>query len=177
MTFKDLLYFMLAVIVIVPIRLFIAQPFIVSGDSMLPTFETGQYLIVDQVSYRVGDPDRGDVVIFRYPNDETKFFIKRVIGLPGERIVVEDSRVTVYGDEHPEGYTLEEPYIYYTRSDMIDVTLEDDEYFVLGDNRFSSSDSRIWGPLKADLIVGRAYARLYPLSKLDYLPGFEKLEQ
>jgi signal peptidase I len=175
MTLRDLLFLIVALLVLIPIRLFVALPFVVSGESMLPTFETGNYIIVDQLTYHLREPERGEVVVFRYPNDETKFFIKRVIGLPGERVVVKDSRVTVYTDENPKGIELDEPYIFYTRDDETDVTLAEDQFFVLGDNRFSSSDSRIWGPLERDLILGRAFVRLYPLNTIDVLPGEAEL--
>lgn len=171
MTLRDVIFFVLAIAILVPIRLFVALPFVVSGESMRPTFETGNYIIVDQLSYQLGDPKRGDVIIFRYPNDETKFFIKRVIGLPGERVVIDNSRVTVYTDEDSDGLLLDEPYIFFTRSDTSDTTLGEDEYFVMGDNRFSSFDSRGWGPLRRDLIIGRAFVRLYPFNKIDIFPG------
>jgi signal peptidase I len=100
-----------ALLVVLPIRLFIAQPFIVSGASMDPTFETGQYLIVDQLSYHVGNPDRGQVIIFKYPKDETKYFIKRVIGLPGETVIIDGTSVIIKNKQHPDGFKLIEPYI------------------------------------------------------------------
>ena len=170
-TMRDVLYFVLTIAILLQVRLFIALPFVVSGESMRPTFETGDYIVVDQLTYRFEDPKRGDVVVFRYPNDPSKFFIKRVVALPGEKVEVSDSKVTVYNAEHPKGLELEEPYIYYTRDDQVEVTLAEDEYYVLGDNRFSSSESRIWGPLKKDMILGRAFIRLFPFTEIDALPG------
>ena len=162
----------IAIVVVFPIRVFIAQPFVVAGASMEPTFENGEYLIVDQLTYRLDTPERGDVVIFRYPRDPSKFFIKRVIGLPGETVTISGTEVTVTGDAHPEGYILDEEYLPVVHEDtFLTVSLSADEYFVLGDNRDASSDSRTWGVLKRDLIVGRALLRLLPLSTIDVLPG------
>jgi len=139
----DLVSFLLwAVIIVVPIRLWVAQPFIVSGESMVPTFENADYLIVDELTYHFRDPQNGDVVIFKYPKDTTKYFIKRVIGIPGDTV---DGKV-----------------------------LADDQYFVEGDNRNQSSDSRIWGTLPRDLIVGRPIVRLLPISEAEILPGTSK---
>jgi len=162
----------IAILIVIPIRMFIAQPFIVSGASMDNTFHTGQYLIVDQVSYYFEKPARGDVIVFRYPRDPSKFFIKRVIGLPGETVTIEKSHVTITNPEHPEGFTLEESYIKsMAPSPKTTETLGDREYFVMGDNRDQSSDSRAWGVLQEDRIVGRAFVRLFPPSVVDYLPG------
>lgn len=162
----------LAIIIVVPIRMFIAQPFIVSGASMDDTFANGQYLIVDQVSYYFDDPVRGDVVIFRYPRDPSKYFIKRVIGLPGDTVTIEDAEVTITNEDYPNGLILDEPYIksMATAAPMTEV-LGPREYFVMGDNRDQSSDSRVWGVLQKERIIGRAWVRLYPPQELDFLPG------
>jgi signal peptidase I len=168
---QELLTFaVVALVIVVPIRLFIAQPFIVSGESMYPTFDTGQYLIVDQLSYRFNEPARGDVIIFRYPNNPSTFFIKRVIGLPGETLNIEGNTTTVT-DTAGNKTTLTEPYVQMPRESILTTTLADDEYFVMGDNRLASLDSRTWGPLKRDHIIGRAYVRLLPFDTLDFLPG------
>jgi len=172
--FKEIIKFaLLAVIIVLPIRLFIAQPFIVSGGSMDPTFADKQYLIVDQISYRFEDPQRGDVIIFRYPLNIKKFFIKRIIGLPSETIEVRGSKVAVTDKETEKIFTLNEPYIdsRKSRNDQVSITLKDDEYFVMGDNRTESNDSRIWGPLKHSLIIGRPFVRLFPIRKISFLPG------
>ena len=162
----------IALIIVLPIRMFIAQPFIVSGASMETTFSSGQYLIVDQVSYRFEDPKRGDVIIFRYPKDPSKFFIKRVIGIPGDTIDIAGRSVTITNGEYPSGVVLDEPYILDMRpSNSVHEVLGDGEYFVMGDNRDASSDSRTWGILQEDKIVGRAFMRLYPFTKLDVFPG------
>ena len=168
---RDVVYFVITIALLLQVRLFVALPFVVSGESMRPTFETGDYIVVDQLTYRFHDPERGDVVVFRYPNDPSKFFIKRVIGLPGEKVEVSDSKVTIFNEEHPNGLELGEPYIFYTRDDGVEVTLGDEEYYVLGDNRFSSSDSRIWGHLSRDAILGRAFVRLFPFNQIDTFPG------
>lgn len=162
----------IAILIVVPIRLFVAQPFIVSGDSMVDTFENGQYLIVDQVSYHLGDPSRGDVIIFRYPRDPSKFFIKRIIGVPGDTVKIEDAQVTIINEEHPDGVLLQEDYVdAMDPAEPFEETLGDREYFVMGDNRNQSSDSRTWGVLQEERIVGRAYLRLFPPQTIEYLPG------
>lgn len=173
--FKEIIKFvLLAVIIVLPIRLFVAQPFMVSGRSMDPTFGNGQYLIVDQISYKFERPQRGDVIIFKYPLNTKKFFIKRIIGLPSETIEIQDGRVSVKNKEGKR-LILEEPYIdsKIIRGEQMSVALENDEYFVMGDNRTESSDSRIWGPLKRSLIVGRPFIRLFPFTKISFLPGTE----
>lgn len=168
----DLLKFaILALVIVIPIRLWIAQPFVVSGESMYPTFDNGQYLIIDEISYILGSAHRGDVIVFRYPNDTKRFFIKRVIGLPNEKIVVNDGTVTIFNKEHPEGFKMVEPYVnekFFTGSTY---ETKDNEYFVLGDNRNRSSDSRFWGILPKKLMVGKAFLRLLPLKAISYLPG------
>ena len=167
-----LIFILLAVLIILPIRIFVAQPFIVQGASMQPTFESGEYLIIDQLSYRLREPERGDVITFRYPEDPSVFFIKRIVGLPGETVVVDDDRVTI---TTPGVGTVElvEPYAnlegpLFGRQTL---TLEEGEYFVLGDNRPRSSDSRVWGALPEENIMGRALFRLLPVTNIDYLPG------
>lgn len=171
--FLEILRFtVVALIVVVPIRMYIAQPFIVQGASMEPTFETGEYLIVDQVTYRFENPSRGDVVVFKYPKDPSKFFIKRIIGVPGDTVKIDRDTVTIVNQEHPEGFTLEEPYVFEMRPDtVLTEVLDEHEYFVMGDNRNASSDSRVWGALPDNLIVGRAVVRLLPFTEVGLLPG------
>lgn len=162
----------IALIIVIPIRMFIAQPFIVSGASMENTFHSGEYLIVDQLSYHIRSAERGEVIIFRYPKDPSKFFIKRVIGVPGDTVVIEDATVKIINEANPNGFTLDEPYIKsMERGTYLTETLGEREYFVMGDNRDQSSDSRIWGVLLEDRIVGRAYVRLFPPQEFNYLPG------
>jgi len=162
----------LALIIVIPFRLFIAQPFIVSGASMSPTFETGQYLIVDQVSYYFEEPQRGDVVIFRYPNDHSKYFIKRIVGLPGEVVQLENGNTTIIEPGTNVESVLNEEYLVTDKTDdHLTITLSSNEFFVMGDNRGASSDSRMWGPIKRDEIVGRALMRLLPISDASLFPG------
>lgn len=172
--FKEILKAsLIALIIVVPIRLYIAQPFIVSGASMDPTFATGHYLIVDQLTYRFEDPKRGEVIVFKFPQDTSKFFIKRIIGLPNETISMNNGNIRIKNDKHPNGIILEEPYVTIENKtrDSFSTTLKEDEYFVMGDNRRASSDSRIWGPLEEELIVGRAFLRILPVSQSSILPG------
>ncbi len=127
----------LAALIILPVRMWIAQPFIVQGDSMVPTFHGGDYLIVDEITYQFRNPQKGEVIVFRYPKNPSQFFIKRIAGLPGDKI---------------NG-----------------TTLASDEYYVLGDNSPQSSDSRFWGPVKNNLIIGRAIVRLWPFTSMGVL--------
>ena len=171
-SFLELIRFaVIAVAIVIPIRLYVAQPFIVSGSSMVPTFENSEYLIVDEISYRLGNPARGDVTIFRYPNDPTKFYIKRIIGLPGETVKINQGVVTILNKENPEGFTLEEPYIKDKGGSNKELVLKEKEYFVMGDNRGASSDSRSWGPVHRKFLIGRAFLRLFPVTKVGMLPG------
>lgn len=168
---------LIALIVVLPVRLFIAQPFIVSGASMEHTFSTGEYLIVDQLTYHLEEPSRGDVIIFRYPRDPSKFYIKRIIGLPGDTVSIADHEVTITNAEHPEGVLLDESYIFGVRPlGSLTQSLGAGEYFVMGDNRDASSDSRSWGVLQRDHIIGRAFLRLFPLGSLDILPGTHDID-
>ncbi|MEK7613753.1 MAG: signal peptidase I [Patescibacteria group bacterium] len=170
----DLVKFaLIALLIVLPIRMFIAQPYIVRGASMEPTFLGGEYLIVDQISYRLGDPERGDVIILKYPKDESIFFIKRVIGLPGETVEIIGKRIVIERGNNLPVITLDEPYIAEDRlQDEYGVyVLGDNEYFVMGDNRRESSDSRSWGVLKRNEVVGRAFLRLLPVTRVDMFPG------
>lgn len=163
----------IALVIVVPFRMFVAQPFIVSGASMSPTFETGQYLIIDQLSYRLEEPQRGDVVIFRFPQDTSKFFIKRIIGLPGETVELRGTDVIIKAADGESQFLLDEPYVKEAnlKNDFSSIKLSQDEFFVMGDNRSASSDSRIWGPVPDNMIVGRAFVRLLPASLANLYPG------
>ena len=162
----------IALIIVIPIRMFVAQPFIVSGASMETTFSHNQYLIVDQISYHIDKPNRGDVVIFRYPQDPSKFFIKRVVGVPGDTVTIDGDTVRIQNSDNPRGFILDEPYVRrMTTQTYLEETLGDREYFVLGDNRDESSDSRVWGVLQEEHIIGRALLRLFPPQTIDFLPG------
>ena len=171
-SFWELVRFaILAILIVLPIRLFIAQPFIVSGASMYPTFHDSEYLIIDEISYILGEPKRNDVVVFKYPKDTTKFFIKRIIGLPGETVDINGEEVTITNEENKDGFKLDQSYVENKSNTTGHYVLKDDEYFVMGDNRSASSDSRYWGPVKKNLLVGRALVRLLPISKIDFMPG------
>ena len=153
----------IAVVAVFVVRTFIAQPFLVSGASMEPAFSNGDYLLVDELVFRFREPVRGEVVVFRYPGDDRSFYIKRVIGLPGERVTIE--RGTVIVRSGGEEIVLPEPYVAQSlTSGDVDVTLGEGEYYVLGDNRGFSFDSRSWGPLAEDHVVGLVRMRLWPLS-------------
>ena len=152
----------IAGVVVLVIRTYVVQPFLVSGASMEPNFSGGHYLLIDEVTYRFWDPQRGDVIVFRYPGDNKTFYIKRIIGLPKDRIVISDGQVKI-NDE-----SLEEGYIDNNVKTLgnIDRILEKDEYFALGDNRYYSFDSRQWGVLPKKNIVGLVRLRLFPLNRL-----------
>ncbi len=173
-SFWELVRFALvAIIIVIPIRIFVAQPFIVSGSSMVPTFSDGQYLIVDEISYLLGTPKRDDVIVFRNPQNTSIFFIKRIIGLPGETVDVnsEKNEVLITNKDHPNGFELDQSFI--VNKGGIDGHLElgKGEYFVMGDNRPASSDSRYWGVVPRNLIIGKVFLRLFPINKIGLLPG------
>lgn len=166
----------LALLIVVPIRAFVAEPFIVSGSSMSPTFENGDYLIIDKISYELGTPERYDVVVFRYPADPKKFFIKRIVGLPNETVDIHGNEVTISNGDNKTGFTLEQPFVKNSGSNETHFELKDNQYFVLGDNRGASSDSRYWGAVSKELLTGKALVRLLPFDKIKILPGNYKQE-
>jgi len=155
---------LLAVFVVIPFRMFVAQPFIVDGASMDPTFKNSEYLIVDELTYHFTPPNRGSVIIFKYPRDTSKYFIKRIIGLPGETVKIDAGKVTIINPSNPEGLALTEPYVIFPKADSSSYTLSNDEYFVMGDNRLGSADSRMWGPISTKDLVGRPILRVWPIS-------------
>ena len=138
---------------------------------MEPTFHNGEYIIVDQLSYKFSEPKRGDVIVFRYPVIPSRFFIKRIVALPEETIKIDGEEVLIKQKGEDEFRILNEQYIEFPKNNFVEKTLADDEYFVMGDNRIASLDSRIWGPLKKDNIIGKAFVRLFPLDEIDFLPG------
>ncbi len=164
----------ISLIIILPIRYYIVQPFFVRGASMESNFYDGDYIFVDEISYELGSPSRGDVIIFRFPLDQTQFFIKRVIGLPNETVEIKDNKVIIYNAKHPEGVTLNETYLDPGQETLgaMRMKLDDNNYFVMGDNRLRSSDSRTWGVLNKSLITGKAFIRLWPFSKLSKVSHF-----
>ncbi len=157
------------------IRQFIAQPFLVSGASMEPNFYDGNYLIVDELTYRFGEPERGDVIVHRYPKDPKTFFIKRIIGIPGDKVTVRKNEVKVF-NKGVEIF-LNEKYLPKDTFTIggVEAVLGPDQYFVMGDNRLNSLDSRSWGPLEKKYIVGIVRARLLPVKELGIIqrPGVE----
>lgn len=176
-SFWELVRFaLIALVIVIPIRLFIAEPFVVSGTSMVPTFQNGDYLIVDKISYELGNPHRGDVVVFRYPKNPSQFFIKRVIGLPGETVDVksQENLVTITNAAHPNGFALDELFVKNVGGIDDHIVLGADEYFVMGDNRIASSDSRYWGPVTKNFFVGKVFSRLLPITNIDLWPGSVK---
>lgn len=168
-----IIFAFIVLIIVLPIRLYVAKPFIVSGTSMFPTFNTWHYLIIDQLTYQFKEPQRGDVIVFRFPQNPSRFFIKRIIGLPSETVQLNENSVTIYNEDYPEGFVLDEPYVSpeNEKDSQLLMELGDNEYFVLGDNRKASADSRYWGPLEYERITGRAYVRLFPFNVIDILPG------
>jgi signal peptidase I len=158
----------IALLIVIPIRYFIFQPFIVKGQSMEPNFANGDYLIVDEISYRFQAPQRGDVIVFKYPQDPTQRYIKRIIGLPGETVEIINGKITIFHGA-TEIKTLNElSYIppYLPTEGDIRMVLNNNEYFVLGDNRLASYDSRRWGPLPEKNIIGRVLIRAWPITAL-----------
>lgn len=157
--------------IIIPVRYYLIQPFYVKGASMEPNFYDKEYLIIDEISYRFYEPVRGDIVVFRYPRKPEEFFIKRVIGLPGEKIQIKDGSVYIYNQEYQDGVKLEEKYLpadlrTYGLNDEIKA-LSASEYYVLGDNRNSSKDSRSFGAVDKKFIAGRVLLRGWPFNRID----------
>jgi signal peptidase I len=148
------------------VRHFLFKPFTVKGQSMEPTYMGQEYLIVDEISYRFRVPQRGEVVVFKSPVGSGDHYLKRIIGLPGERVTVEDNHVIIYNKDHPQGVLLEEDYLFEETTGSISVTLEANHYFVMGDNRDASFDSRRFGAIDRDAILGRSYMRGWPLHRV-----------
>ncbi|MFA6190549.1 MAG: signal peptidase I [Candidatus Staskawiczbacteria bacterium] len=179
----------IAFVIVAPIRYFLFQPFIVSGLSMAPNFANGDYLIVDEISYRFSSPQRGDVVVFNadfvkgYNGEDftNERFIKRVIGLPGDTVditegkveIIKDGKKTILNEKYlpadlkTYGYNLAGEYSLSTLPK--EVILKENEYFVLGDNRLNSYDSRYWGPVPSQYIIGKAAIRVLPITSLSII--------
>lgn len=162
------------------LRYFIIQPYLVDGQSMMPTYHDKEYLLVEKLSYLTGEPKRGDVVVLKYPKNPSLSYIKRIIGLPNETVIIQNNQITIKNADNPAGFAITESYIpsdfsttVYSGADQNGAykkTLKEGEYFVMGDNREHSSDSREWGVLPKTNIVGRAWVTLFPLDRL----GFHK---
>ena len=165
--------FLLAMAIIVPIRYFLVQPFFVRGASMEPNFRDGEYLVIDEISYRMRDPRRGEVIVFQFPRNPSQYYIKRIVGLPGETVFIDDGQVTIRNDVYTQEVLLDESQ-YLLESvrtgGRVSITLGEEEYFVLGDNRPASSDSRSWGILDREGIVGRAWIRAFPFDSFGLIP-------
>ncbi len=162
--------------IIIPVRYFLIQPFYVKGASMEPSFYDHEYLIIDEISYRFSEADRGDIVVFKYPKDPSQYFIKRVIGLPGEKVEMVDNQIYIYPNKvGMTKFMLDEKYI----PDGVKTvgnkswTLGPDEYYVLGDNREFSLDSRSFGPVFRDLIVGRVWLRGWPFWRFTHFSAVD----
>jgi len=165
---------LISLAIIIPVRYYLIKPFYVNGASMEPSYYNHEYLIVDEISYRFNEPVRGEVVVFEYPRDPNQFFIKRIIGLPGERVVVVGGDVKIYNSKNLDGFVLSEPYLSdsaKTTGDA-DIVLKKGEYFVLGDNRNASLDSRRFGALSKDKIVGRTWLRGWPIDRIGVLEHY-----
>lgn len=162
---------LISLAIIIPVRYYLIQPFYVKGASMEPNFYDKEYLIIDEISYRFNEPKRGDIIVFKYPRNPEEYFIKRIIGLPGEKIQVKEGLVYVYDQEYPNGFKLTEPYLaedittYGLNEETM--SLSDSEYYVLGDNRNSSKDSRSFGPVDKKFITGKVLLRGWPFNRLN----------
>ncbi|MDD4761846.1 MAG: signal peptidase I [Candidatus Pacebacteria bacterium] len=158
---------LIAIVSVLVIRTYLVQPFLVSGDSMEPNFSSGNYLLVDELSYQFRKPERGEVIVFKFPDNPSVYYIKRIIGLPGEKIIIKNGEVEIFNQGSSEGKKIEEKYIPvdFRTSGDVEVVLKDEEYFVMGDNRMFSFDSRSWGPLEKKYIMGIARFNLWPLSE------------
>jgi len=153
-------------IIVLPVRAYVIQPFYVKGASMEPNFYDHEYLIINEIGYHLGNPERGDIVVFKH--DAVDYFIKRVIGLPGERVTIKDDEIYIYNQKNPDGFLLDESeYLPKTTATdgKVDITLKDSQYYVLGDNRMSSLDSRRFGPIERSVIVGKTWLRGWPFDK------------
>ncbi len=162
---------LIAFLIVWPIHKFVFQPFYVIGPSMEPNFYNKDYLIIDKFSYHFNKPERGEVVVFNSPNNGKNYLIKRVVGLPGERVVIQNDKVKIYNNNHEQGLVLEENYLNpgtQTRG-KVDVRLEPGEYYLLGDNRNMSLDSRSFGPVKEENIIGNAWIRGWPLEDAGFI--------
>lgn len=155
--------------IIIPVRMFVIQPFIVEGASMVPNFHDGEYLVVDEISYRLTSLKRGDVVIFHPPSLPDVYYIKRIIGLPGETFEIKDGSIYITPVNSTKSYKLDEAaYLPSSELDagqnMKSLTLKNNEFFLMGDNRHNSLDSRRFGPVPLDHIRGRVLVRAYPFN-------------
>ncbi len=168
-----------SLIIVLLIKYYLIQPFMIKGSSMEPNFHDGNYIVADEISYRFREPKRGEVIVFHFPIDEKQYFIKRIIGLPGETIEIKNHQVTISNSDNKEGIVLDEQYLpenVRNRTEgNLKISLKENEYFVMGDNRFhdKSSDSRSWGPVPENLVVGKVMFRVWIIEKI--IDGFKAL--
>ncbi len=159
-----------ALLIVIPIRYFLFQPFIVSGDSMEPSFSNGDYLIVESLSYRVREPQRGEVIVFHYPEDPSFRHIKRIVGLPEETIIIDNNKVEIIPLNQQPFFMNENDYLNsLTKPEKQEFVLEENEYFVMGDNRSASFDSRRWGSLPRENIIGRTIVKAFPFPEFEII--------
>jgi len=157
---------LIALVLAIVLYLFIMTPHEVVGNSMHPTYKNGEFLMANKITYRVAEPKRGDVIIFKY--SDTADFIKRIIGVPGDEVMIKDGKIYVNGELLDESGYLDQSVITNGGSYLHEgqtIKLKDDEYFVCGDNRTNSSDSRDFGPIKKTSIKGKAWIVYYPFSE------------
>lgn len=159
----------IAAIIVLPIRYFLFQPFVVKGESMVPNFQSGDYLIIEEIFYKVINLKRGDVVVFKYPLDTSQRFIKRIIGLPGETVNIKNGEITISKDGKNSVLDEKEYLTNILTMDNLKIDLKNDEYFVMGDNRQFSYDSRRWGVLSKKYIIGRAVFRVFPIKNMSQI--------
>ena len=175
--FELLKIVVISLVIIIPVRYFLIQPFYVKGASMEPNFYDHEYLIIDEITYRFNEPERGDIVVFRYPRNPQEYFIKRLIGLPGDSIAIKDGSVVITNETNPDGAVLDEPYLAagvktYGLSEE-EVELGENEFYVLGDNRNSSKDSRSFGPVNRSYVTGRVLLRGWPIDRMQFFEAPE----
>ncbi|PIT90052.1 signal peptidase I [Candidatus Kuenenbacteria bacterium CG10_big_fil_rev_8_21_14_0_10_36_11] len=167
--FETLKIIIISLIIILPVRYYLVQPFYVKGQSMEPNFHDNEYLIINEIGYRLNLPERGDIIVFKYPKNPSEFYIKRIIGLPGETIKIKDNQIIIFNAENPGGKILDENAYLASGTETagnLSVTLNDNEYYVLGDNRASSKDSRYFGPVDKKYIIGRTWLRGWPFDRI-----------
>ena len=160
---------LISLAIIVPVRYYLIQPFFVKGASMEENFDDGDYVLIDEISFRFRQPQRGEVIVFRAPREPSQFYIKRIIGLPGEIIQIKNNQVTIFNSKSPNGFVLEESAYLSEEIETVGdlkVNIGPNEYFVLGDNREHSSDSRVWGSVGENLISGKVFFRAWPFNKV-----------
>lgn len=170
----------LAILFFLALYIFFVRPHYVDGNSMLPNFHNNDRLLVEVIGYKLlkREPQRGDVIVFHPPGQPNLEYIKRIVALPGEKIKIQNGKIFIINERHPEGFLLEEKYLgagVSTETNERGVIHEGEifdtgkNYIVMGDNRSNSYDSRDWGPIQKEAIVGRAWFRYWPLSDIGFI--------